>query len=56
MYNNTESETTKMTPFFANYGYHPTPTVPVPTRGSEEQGPVQDFQCRHELEPIERFT
>jgi transposase InsO family protein len=51
MYNNTESETTKMTPFFANYGYHPTPTVPVPTRGSEEQGPVQDFSERlRELE------
>jgi hypothetical protein len=46
MYNNTESETTKITPFFANYGYHPTPTVPVPIIGSEEQGTVQDFSKR----------
>ena len=36
MYNNTESKTTKITPFFTNYGYYLTPTVPVPIRGSEE--------------------
>ena len=51
MYNNTESETIKITPFFANYGYYLTPTVPVPIIGSKEQGTVQDFSKR--LQEIE---
>jgi len=45
-YNNNQSQTTKMSPFFANYGYHPTtPAIlNLPTSVEESQKLSQQIQ------------